>query len=79
MKNKRMNLSIPFLKGKELSYVSDCIKSGWISSAGSLINKFEKSLCKITNSKYAVACINGTSALHISLLLAGVKNNNERF
>ena len=72
-----MNLSIPFLKGKELSYVSDCIKSGWISSAGSLINKFEKSLCKITNSKYAVACINGTSALHISLLLAGVKKNHE--
>ncbi len=77
MTNKRLNLSIPYLKGQESSYVSDCIKSGWISSAGSLIKKFEEELCKITKSKYAVACINGTSALHISLLLAGVKKNNE--
>ncbi len=74
---KRLNLSIPFLTGKEKKYVDYCLRTGWISSAGKLIDEFEKKICLLTKSKYGVACVNGTSALHISLLLAGVKDNHE--
>ena len=76
-KNKKINLAVPIVTGSELKYLKNCVDTGWLSTAGPLITKFEKKICSITKSKYAVACMNGTSALHISLLLAGVKKNHE--
>ena len=70
-------LSVPFIGGNEWKYVKECLDTGWISSAGKYVEKFEEDICKYTGSKYAVACINGTSALHISLMLSGVKPNDE--
>ena len=75
--SKTILLSEPYLFGNENKYIKKCIETGWVSSAGSFVNKFEKSISKYTGSKYAIACINGTSALHISLILAGVKKNDE--
>lgn len=69
-------LSVPLLKGNELKYVSECISSGWISSAGSFVEDFEKRIAKFVGSKYAIACMNGTTGLHISLLLAGVQESD---
>ncbi len=69
-------LSVPLLKGNELKYVAECISSGWISSAGSFVEDFEKKIAKFVGSKYAVACMNGTTGLHISLLLAGVQESD---
>src|SRR3989338_6683215 len=66
-------LSEPFLKGNEWQYLKDCIDSGWISTNGSLIKKFEDSIAKIVNRKYAIATTNGTSALHISLVALGIQ------
>lgn len=66
-------LSVPNLSGKELDYVAECVKSGWISSAGKFVNLFEDKICQYVDSKFAVATMNGTSALHISLLINGVK------
>ena len=77
MVKKTLNLSIPYIKKNELNHIVNCVKSGWVSSAGPLIEKFEKKITSFTKSKYAIACINGTSALHISLLLAGVTKNHE--
>ncbi|MAD11870.1 MAG: hypothetical protein CMC04_04030 [Flavobacteriaceae bacterium] len=69
-------LSIPNIKGNEWQYVKDCLDSGWISSAGAYVNKFEGTIKDYTGVKYAIACINGTAGLHISLQLAGVSNED---
>ena len=74
--NKIIKLSEPDFGGKELAYVSNAIKSGWISS-GIYIDKFENSVSNFIGSKYSVACINGTSALQIALKVAGVETNTE--
>ncbi len=66
-------LSIPNLNGNEWQYVKNCIETNWISSVGSYVNLFEEKLAEFVGAKYAIACVNGTAALHISLLLAGVK------
>ncbi len=69
-------LSVPNISGNEWKYVKECLDTGWISSSGKYVNKFEKSIQKYTGSKYAVACMNGTVGLQISLLLAGVNKND---
>ena len=69
-------LSVPNISGNEWEYVKDCLNTGWISSAGEYVNKFEESVKSYTGSKYAVACMNGTVGLHISLKLAGVNDND---
>ena len=74
---KKLSLSTPYLKFSELKNVNNCIKTEWISTSGTYINLFEKQLCKYTKSKYAVTCNSGTSALHISLKLTGIKKNDE--
>jgi perosamine synthetase len=66
-------LSIPVLRGKELEYVSECIASGWVSSAGGFVDRFEKAFVELSGARHAIACVNGTAALHVSLLLAGVE------
>jgi perosamine synthetase len=67
----------PAILGRELEYVSDCVKTGWISSAGEYVVRFEKALAEYVGVKHAVACNSGTSALHISLELCGVKADDE--
>lgn len=74
---KKISLHEPKFNGNELKYLKDCIKSTWVSTSGKYINKFEKKILKYTKSKYAIACNSGTSSLHISLLVAGVKTNDE--
>ena len=70
-------LSIPSIQGNEWQYVKECLDTGWVSSAGRYVDMFEQKICEYTGSKHAIACINGTSALQVSLLLAGVKAGNE--
>ncbi len=69
-------LSTPFLNGNELKYVSDCIKSGWVSSSGTYVDIFENKIKKYTKSKYAVSTMNGTSGLHTSLILLDINKND---
>src|SRR3989338_5607716 len=57
----------PKLSGNELNYVTDCIKTGWISSLGDYIAKFEGKFRSFTGSKHAITCSNGTAALHLAL------------
>ena len=70
-------LSEPALQGRELEYVTDCLQSGWVSSNGEYIAHFEKALAGLVGVKHAVACNCGTSALHVSLVLAGVQAGDE--
>ena len=69
-------LSIPNINGNEWQYVKDCLDTGWISSAGAYVNKFEEAIQNYTGVKYAVACMNGTAGLQVSLNLAGVSSND---
>ena len=69
-------LSIPNISGNELKYVKDCIETGWISSAGEYVNKFEDAIKHYTGAKYAIACINGTAGIQVSLNLAGVTKDD---
>jgi perosamine synthetase len=67
----------PVFVGNEEKYVLDTIRSSFVSSIGEYVNKVEEFLAGFTGSKYAIATVNGTSALHIALLLSGVKENTE--
>jgi len=67
----------PVFFGNEKRYINECVDSTFVSSVGEFVNKVEERICEITGSKYAVATVNGTSALHIALKLAGVKENTE--
>ena len=69
-------LSVPNLNGKEAEYVEDCIRSGWVSTAGKYVSLFEDSFADFVKKKNAVSTVNGTSALHISLEMIGVGLND---
>lgn len=67
----------PEFSGREWAYVKDCIDTGWVSSVGAYVDRFERDLCAVTGAKHAAATSNGTAALHICLLLAGVEAGDE--
>jgi len=69
-------LSVPNIDGNEWQYVKDCLDTGWISSAGAYVNKFEEAIQNYTGVKHAIACINGTAGLQVSLNLAEVSSND---
>jgi perosamine synthetase len=66
----------PDFKGREWDYVKECIDTGWVSSAGSYVDLFEEKLAATCGTKHAILTVNGTAALHIALLLAGIKTGD---
>jgi len=74
---RRVALHEPEFRGREWEYLKECLDSGWVSSGGSYVDRFERDLAAFTGSACAVATSNGTSALHICLLLARVKPGDE--
>ena len=66
-------LHAPVFNGNEKKYVNNAIDSTFVSSVGEYVNQFEQEICKYTGAKYAVATVNGTAALHMAMILAGVK------
>jgi perosamine synthetase len=75
--DKRIALHEPEFRGEEWTYVKDCIDTGWVSSVGSYVDRFERDLAAFVGCKHAIATSNGTSALHICLILAGVESGDE--
>jgi perosamine synthetase len=67
----------PRFVGNEKHYLNECIDSTFVSSVGKFVDEFERVMAEYTGAKYAVATVNGTSALHISLLLSGVQADDE--
>ena len=67
----------PRFIGNERKYVLDAIDSTFVSSVGAYVNRFEEMMQEITGAKYAIATVNGTAALHMALLLAGVERGEE--
>lgn len=70
-------LSVPHISGNEWTYIKECLDTEWVSSAGKYVDKFEEEICQFTKAKYATGCVNGTAALQIALLVAGVKPDEE--
>ena len=70
-------LSVPNVSGNEWKYVKECLDTSWVSSAGKYVDLFEERIAEYTGSTCAVACVNGTSALQVSLRLAGVQPGDE--
>ena len=70
-------LSVPSIQGNEWKYIKECLDTEWVSSAGKYVDLFEQKIAEHTGAKYAIACVNGTAALHISLLIGGVKPEDE--
>ena len=73
----RHSLHEPYFCGNEWSYVKKTLDENYVSSIGSFVNKFEDQIKKFTKSKYAISVVNGTEALHLSLVACGVKSNDE--
>ncbi len=70
-------LHAPYFGGNEKKYVLDTIESTFVSSVGAYVNRFEEMMAEITGAKYAVATTSGTTALHLALVVAGVKPGDE--
>lgn len=70
-------LCVPEIRGNEWRYIKDCLDTGWVSSVGTYVDRFEKEIAHYVGTKRAVATINGTSALHVALIVAGVQPNDE--
>ena len=67
----------PVFEGNEKQYLLDCIDSNFVSSVGAKVVEFEQQIAAFTGSKYAIATVNGTAALHVALQLAGVQRGDE--
>jgi len=67
----------PRFLGNEKKYLNECIDSTFVSSVGKFVDEFEDKIASYTGAKYAVATSSGTSALHISLIILGVKDGDE--
>ncbi len=70
-------LHAPMFSGNEKKYLEECIDSTFVSSVGKFVDEFEIKMAEFTGAKKAVACVNGTNALHLALLLAGVERDTE--
>lgn len=70
-------LHAPHFGGNEKKYLIETIDSTFVSSVGAFVNKFEDEIAKYTGAKHAIACVNGTNALHIALVVNEVKENDE--
>ena len=70
-------LAVPKFIGNEKKYLEECIDTTFVSSVGQFVDRFEKDMADYTGAKRAVVCVSGTNALHMGLLLAGVKRDDE--
>jgi perosamine synthetase len=70
-------LCVPEIRGNELKYIKECLDTNWVSSVGPFVDRFERMVADYVGTKYAVATVSGTAALHVALLVAGVQPDDE--
>lgn len=70
-------LCVPEIRGNEWKYIKECLDTNWVSSVGPFVDRFERMVADYVGTKYAVATVNGTAALHIALLVASVQADDE--
>lgn len=74
---KSIPLSVPSLSGRELEYVTEAIKSEWVSTGGAYITELENKIAAYVGTEQAVACQSGTAGLHLALIACGIKSGEE--
>ena len=70
-------LSVPRFLGNEKKYIDECIDTTFVSSVGKFVDRFEEEMARYTGAKRVVACVNGTNALHMAMMLVGVERDDE--
>ena len=70
-------LSVPVLQGNEWTYLKECLDTGWVSTVGPFVDRFEQEIAAYLGVSHAVATSSGTAALHIALKVAGVQEGDE--
>src|SRR5277367_6580119 len=70
-------LCVPEIRGNEWKYVKECLDTGWVSSVGSFVERFELEVAEFVGARFGIAAVNGTAALHTALLVAGVQQDDE--
>ncbi len=75
--NDFVPLSVPVFIGNEKKYLEECIDSTFVSSVGKFVDRFEEMVAEYTGAKKAVVCVSGTNALHMAMMLVGVKRDDE--
>ena len=70
-------LSVPEIRGNEWKYVKECLDTSWVSSGGAFVDRFEQEFARYLEAPHAVSVVNGTAALHVALLVAGVGPEDE--
>jgi len=70
-------LSVPEIRGNEWQYVRECLDTGWVSSVGAYVDRFERAMAECSGCRRAVATVNGKAALHVALRIAGVQPDDE--
>ncbi len=70
-------LSVPVMLGNEARYLEECVRTSWVSSVGPFVDRLERDLARVCGVSHAVACVNGSAALHVALLVAGVQPDEE--
>jgi perosamine synthetase len=70
-------LCVPEIRGNEWAYIKECLDTNWVSSVGPFVDRFERELAAYVGDRHAVATCNGTAALHVALLVAGVQPDDE--
>lgn len=70
-------LCVPEIRGNEWKYVKECLDTGWVSSVGKFVERFEQDVARFVGAPFAVATVNGTAALHVALRVAGVQPDDE--
>jgi len=75
--DEQVILHRPVFAGNEKQYLIDCIDSNFVSSVGKKVTEFEEKIAAFTGARFAIATMNGTAALHIALMMAGVTHDSE--
>ena len=70
-------LCVPNVAGNEWEYIKDCLDTGWVSSVGSYVDRFERECAERTGTRFGVATSTGTAALHVAMMLAGIERDDE--
>ena len=70
-------LHAPLFIGNEKKYLNECIDTTFVSSVGKFVERFEEEIAAYTGAKKAVVCVSGTNALHMAMMLVGVKREDE--
>ena len=74
---RRIPVAAPDLSGNEEAYVVEAVRSGWVSSTGAFLERFEREFAAASGTPHALACSSGTTALHLALATLGVGRGDE--